>query len=29
LPPGFGPHEGREIGLMRAGAKRLALFVEI
>jgi hypothetical protein len=29
LPPGFGPHEGREIALMRAGAKRLALFVEI
>lgn len=29
FPPGFGPHEGREITLMCAGAKQLALFVDI
>ena len=29
LPEGIGPHEGRELELMQAGAKDLALFVEL
>lgn len=29
LPPGIGPHEGREFELMATGAKSVAYFVEI